>query len=288
MTIEIAQSGTLTTVQDLGRFGMAHLGIPQSGSMDQRSAQIANHMVGNDKNAAVLEVTWQGIEFISEVSCSIALAGAEFICELDGQRVSTDRTVHLSSGSRFSMVRLVTGVRAYLAFAGGINVSAFAGSGSTLLSAKLGGFHGRALQRGDRLELLSPQKVSSLQKPVWKKIKQKNVHIVRAMPGPEVNLFDHHTIAQAFGQAYELSQVANRQGFRLTAEPLNTSQQISIPSSGLVPGSLQVTPDGQTILAMHDAQTSGGYPRILIVHQDQLSQLAQVRTGELIHFFVEK
>lgn len=286
MSLEIIKAGTFTTVQDTGRLGLAHMGVPVSGTMDDQAAQLANWMVGNQLGEAVLEITWTGIELLSHTSCILAIAGAEFDCVVNDQAVSTDAVIHLKAGDTFKMRRLQVGVRAYLAVAGGLGVEPVAGSCSTLTVAQLGGINGRQLQAGDRLNV-STQKLTQLRrKPLWKKLKARKLHVIRATPGPEFDWLEPSEIRQAFGQAYQLSHHFDRQGFRLQAEPLNAIKTTHLQSSGLVAGSLQVTPDGQTILAMHDAQTIGGYPRILVVNQDELHKLAQVRPHESIYFFV--
>ncbi len=286
MGIEVLQAGTFTTVQDKGRYGWAHLGVPVAGCMDQQSAQLANWMVGNQPTSAVLEMTWTGMEFTCQVDCSMALAGAEFECSLNGRIINTDQVINLRIGDHFKMHRLLQGVRAYLAFAGGFDLTAVGGSYSTLVVAGLGGYAGRSLQAGDVLRLKQPTTVASKTKPQWKKLKRQSIHVIRAMPGPEYDCFTPAVIRQAFGQAYQLSSAANRQGFRLIAAAIETPKGFHMNSSGLVPGSLQVTPDGQTILAMQDAQTTGGYPRILVVDQSQIHQLAQIRTDEDVYFYV--
>lgn len=265
----------------------AHLGVPVSGFMDKVSAQLANKMVGNQPNQGLLEITWTGLELVSSEACSLALAGAEFNCTVNGNPVNTDHVIHLNSGDCFKMSHLEHGVRAYLAVAGGFDVPLVAGSQSALTLAGLGGYQGRALRAGDVLKLKRPEIITGVAKPNWKKIQSPEILVVRAKPGPEVNQFDSATIRQAFGQAYQLTQDCNRQGYRLNAKPLHYPVDYSMQSSGLIPGSLQVTPDGQTILAMADAQTTGGYPRILVVNQDELHKLAQARPEQLIYFFVE-
>jgi biotin-dependent carboxylase-like uncharacterized protein len=287
MTISIMQPGLMTTIQDSGRVMMAHLGIPKSGFMDKKSAQLANKMVGNDPNLGVLEMSWTGIEFKIEVACSIAVAGAEFNCWVNGKSVITDKVIDLQVGDHFKMKRLGCGVRAYLAVAGGFDVPRVADSQSTLTVAGLGGFKGRALQVGDNIPLRNPRIVKGRCKPSWQKLYSPSILVVRSKPGPEIDLFDPQTIQQAFGQAYHLSNDCNRQGFRLKSKPLAYPKSFSMQSSGLVPGSLQVTPSGQTILAMADAQTTGGYPRILVVNQDELHKLAQARPEQQVYFFVE-
>ncbi|TDR19439.1 biotin-dependent carboxyltransferase family protein [Marinicella litoralis] len=287
MKIKIIQPGLLTTVQDSGRFGLAHLGVPCAGFMDEPSAALANHMVNNSTDEGLLELTWTGIEFKSEAACSVALAGAEFDVSVNGARVSTDAVIHLQAGDVFKMEKLRTGVRAYLAFAGGLAIDSMASSVSTLMVAQLGGYKGRKLQSGDVLFLKKPTTLPNNKKPGWKKLKTPSLHVIRATLGPEFNLFSTETCRQALGQAYYLTQDCNRQGFRLQGETISFPENYGMISSGLVPGSLQVTPDGQTILAMKDAQTTGGYPRILVVNQDELHKLAQIRPNQPIYFFVE-
>lgn len=286
MSLEIIKAGTFTTVQDAGRLRMAHLGVPVSGYMDNQSAELANWMVGNSFDEAVLEITWTGVELVSYVDCTLAIAGAEFECLLNGKSVSTDAVIRLKAGDNFKMNRLLVGVRAYLAVAGGLGLDPIAGSFSTLTVAHLGGLNGRQLQVGDCLNVTSNTEPDIRKKPIWKKLKTQNIHIIRATPGPEFDWLEPGEVRQAFGQAYQLSHHFDRQGFRLQSEPINSIKTTHLQSSGLVAGSLQVTPDGQTILAMHDAQTIGGYPRILVVNQDELHKLAQVRPGEDIYFFV--
>lgn len=288
MSIEIIKAGTFTTVQDAGRFGLAHLGVPASGFMDIQSARLANWMVGNPLDEALLEITWTGIELCSHVPCTIALAGAEFECVLNGVSVDTDHAIHLSAGDHFKMQRLLVGVRAYLTVAGGLGLEQEAGSFSTLTVAHLGGINGRVLQAGDRLNVSTAVTQSLKKKPSWKKLKPQKMHVIRAIPGPEYDWLEPSESHKAFGQPYQLSHHCDRQGFRLQSHPITAVKSIHLPSSGLVAGSLQVTPDGQTILAMHDAQTIGGYPRILVVNQGELHKLAQIRPGENIYYFVQE
>ncbi len=286
MSLEIIQAGTFTTVQDGGRFGLAHMGVPVSGYMDDQAAQLANWMVGNPSYEALLEITWTGVELVSHVDCVLAIAGAEFACVVNNKPVNTDQVIHLTAGDNFKMRRLLVGVRAYLAVAGGLGLEPVAGSCSTLTVAHLGGINGRKLQAGDCLNVTNKFDFFARRKPAWKKLKTQKTHVIRATPGPEYDWLEPIQIRQAFGQAYQLSHNFDRQGFRLQAAPITALKTTHLQSSGLVAGSLQVTPDGQTILAMHDAQTIGGYPRILVANQDELHKLAQIRPHEKIYFFV--
>ncbi len=284
--IEILQAGTFSTIQDSGRLGLAHIGVPVSGCLDEPSAKLANRMVDNPASDAVIEVTWTGIAFNTYADCSMAVAGAEFNCYLNGEIVDTDQVIHLKAGDHFKMGRLLIGVRAYIAFAGGFDLAKLNGSLSTLVVAKLGGYKGRLLKPGDHIPLRAPAHVIGHAKPKWKKIKDQSIHVVRVLPGPEISAFKPAVIRQALGQPYQMTQACNRQGFRLQSVPIEPPKDFSFNSTGLVPGSLQVTPDGQSILAMKDAQTTGGYPRIWVVNQDQLHHLAQVRPSQKIYFFM--
>ncbi len=285
MKISITQPGTLTTVQDGGRFGLAHLGVPVSGFMDRKSAHKANRLLGNRLDEGLLEVTWGGVGFITDVACSIAVTGARFECVVNDLPVDADQVIHLQAGDEFKMGHLLVGVRAYVAVAGGFNVPMVGGSVSTLTVAHLGGFDGRPLLMGDQLSLTTGGHVDTRRLPEWQLLKSQTIHVIRAMPGPEINHFAPTTVQQAFGQAYQITKDSSRQGFRLQSDSIEYPKGLHNVSTGLVPGSLQVTPDGQTILAMQDAQTTGGYPRMLVVNQDELHKLAQIRPGEDIYFF---
>jgi len=285
MQLTILKAGLMTTIQDAGRFHQAHLGFPVSGFMDAPAAWLANRMVGNPRDAALLEITWSGITLTVDQPCQVALAGAEFSCLRNARQVNTDRVIQLAAGDTLQMDHLMSGVRGYLAIAGEFDVPGVLGSKSTLTLAGVGGFRGRALRDGDQLLVATRTPTTTRHKPVWKKHRPQSIHVIRAMPGPEFNTFSDATIRQAFSQPYQLTHQASRQGFRLTARALDNPDHGTMVSTGLVPGSLQVTPDGQTILAMQDAQTTGGYPRILVVDQRELHKLAQIRPGEDIYFF---
>jgi len=288
MKATFSQAGSFTTIQDGGRFGMAHLGFPPSGFMDAVSARLANRLVANEPDEALLEITWTGVEFSVDVACAVALTGAQFACTLNGKPIDTYGVVSLQAGDCLRMGQLLSGVRAYLSFAGGLSLPKVGRSVSTLTLAGLGGLHGRPLQAGDELPLKQPQQVTQRAVPAWYRWPQQNIHVVRALPGPEFALFESGVIQQALSQPYQISQDSNRQGFRLQSSPIQGPEGFHMVSSGLLPGTLQVTPDGQTILVMHDGQTTGGYPRLLVVKQDELHKLAQIRPHQDIYFFCER
>ena len=285
MSLKVISPGMLTTFQDLGRVGQAHIGIPVSGVMDVAAARLANQMVANAADEAVLELTFTGITLQSSAACTLALCGAEFECFLNDEAVDQEQTIQLVSGDIFRMGRLKLGARAYLAVAGGYQLDKIMNSYSTLISAQLGGFHGRALKKCDRIELRNAHHSSQKRKYDWQKLNANGVFIVHAQPGPEYDWFSQSSQKLAFSQAFKLSPQSDRMGYRLQSESIKMLDTSIMISTGLMPGSLQITPDGQSILSMRDAQTTGGYPRMLVVNQQDLSVLAQAKPGDEIYFF---
>ncbi len=285
MSLTILNPGLFSTFQDMGRPGYAHLGIPLSGVMDVTAAKLANQMVVNDPHQAVLELTYTGISLKSSEACTIAVCGAEFECFVNEQAVSQDKSIDLLPDDRFRMGRLKTGARAYLSVAGGYQLEKTLGSYSTLSLAGLGGYQGRALRKGDCINLSQAQLSPSKGKYDWQKVKDKSTHIVHARPGPEYDWFSPQSQQLAFSQSFKITEQSDRMGYRLHSEPTTPANKTTMLSTGLMPGSLQITPDGQSILAMRDAQTTGGYPRILVVNQQDLSVLAQAKPGDKVYFF---
>lgn len=253
--------------------------------MDRPAAKLANQMVGNKPHEAVLEVCLIGLSFQVSGACSIAICGAEFDCFVNNELVSQDQTINLAAGDVLRMGRLRAGARAYLAVAGGYRLDKVLGSYSTLTLAQLGGYQGRALQKNDQLRLRQAHIVPIKHKYTWQKLNHSQRHIVHALPGPEYDWFSPSSQQAAFSQGFKVSQQSDRMGYRLQAGAITAINKSTMLSTGLMPGSLQITPDGQSILAMRDAQTTGGYPRILVVNQHDISVLAQARPGDQVYFF---
>ncbi|WP_154223778.1 biotin-dependent carboxyltransferase family protein [Marinicella rhabdoformis] len=287
----IIKPGLSSTFQDAGRFNLAHIGIPVSGALDLPAAHYANKLLANDLNDAVIEITMTGISFETACDCSIAITGAVFCCQINDRHVDHQQTLNLKAGDVFSMHKRHSGVRAYLAVAGGFDLPMTLGSTSTLVSAKLGGYQGRSLQANDVIVLNNPYHSPSRSVADWKRPKVHSkvtsaqaIHVIRAQPGPEYDLFDSYSQQSLWQQAFEVTQDCDRMGMRLHNEyQLKAIKTIS--SSGIVPGSLQVTPDGDSIMTLNDGQVTGGYPRILVVLPDQISLLAQAQPGDALYFF---
>ena len=287
MTIQVAEPGLLTTVQDRGRWGSQALGVPVAGPMDGVSHRIANLLVGNPPDCATLEVTLVGptIEFLTDAT--FAVAGAEFELRLDARAVPTNTQRHAGRGSRLQFGRRGAGARAYLAIAGGIDVPPVLGSRSTNLASGLGGFAGRPLRGGDRL------RVGRLTDPGAHRVPSvvpftlpRGGGTVRVMPGPDRDLFGSSAM-EVFGQArFTLGPESNRMGYRLRGPSIDLVKMEPLLSCATPAGTVQVPPSGQPILLMADRQTTGGYARIATVISADLPVAGQLAPGDWIAFEV--
>lgn len=287
MTIKIDKAGFMTTVQDGGRTGYGHLGIPASGFMDRSAAQVASKMVGNTENMPLLEVDVAGIGLTIDADCTVAVAGAQSQVKVNQQKRDTSKTIDLFKGDKLVVAALTRGMWTYLAFAGGLVADEILGSCSTLPLAQLGGHEGRRLQNSDKLRLMGPAIIKSQPKPKYKQRPHNTIHSLAVTRGPEFDLFTPNAQKEVTRQFFTMTEHISRQGMKITGPELVMKNQSDINSSGLVPGSLQVTPGGEYIITHRDSQTTGGYPRIIVLCHHALNQLAQVRPGEKIYFYLE-
>jgi len=287
--------GALTTVQDLGRDGWRHLGVGRAGALDPASTALANRMVGNPPDAAVLEITLGGPTLALPQPARIALCGAAIDARFEDSQgrshaIPGGRPVDLPAGLlRLGAIR--SGLRAWLAVAGGFDVPHVLGSRSTDLRGGFGGLHGRALRSGDALPLALPLWLQPAldpiepQAPAWwvaLDTAPANASPIRYVPGE----YDPAGIDAARTLAtrdWRVDPRSDRQGLRCSGAPIVATlpEQVSAP---VAPGTLQLPPDGQPIVLLADAQTVGGYPRLGHVISIDLSRLAQLRAGEALRF----
>lgn len=287
--IEVIRCGALTTIQDLGRHGLRHLGVSQCGVLDPVAMQQANLLLGNAPDAAVLEISVGPLALRFEQDCAVAMSGSTFAASHGTRDAKTETSLlpgHVAiirGGETLTLIKpLVPGARCYLAFAGGIAVPALMGSRSTDLNAGFGGFQGRALQAGDRLPT-GPS--SRLQVETVKGIRPlAPSHILRALPGPDHESFTPDSQILFWSQPWRISHQSNRMGLRLNGTALQLEEPLELPSAGVLPGDVQVPPDGIPIVLANDAQTIGGYPRIASVIRADLWQLAHVPPGTSVYF----
>lgn len=311
MALFVEKPGILTTIQDLGRPGWRRLGIPSGGAMDAFSASLANLLVGNEPGAALLEFHFPGPVFQVEKNCFVALAGAGRT-KMDDRFFENGRPFFLRKGEQisFSPDPAAAGARGYFAVAGGFEIQAWLGSRATLLSAKTGGFEGRELQTGDRLEIgaapnflkesggwlasffenagdgppvfFEKQPAFGLSKNHF--LPPEKEPTLACLPGPEFVLLFEKFIQLIESQWFSVQPASNRMGLRLLGEPVFLSQKMELISSAVAPGTVQLLPDGQLIALGPDCQTTGGYPRIFQVISAHLPGLGQLRAGDRCRF----
>ncbi|MBB1087455.1 biotin-dependent carboxyltransferase family protein [Lysobacter sp. SG-8] len=284
-TLEVIVPGPLTTVQDRGRTGFRHVGVARAGALDPDAAALANRLVGNADDAAVLEMTLAGVTLAFDVPLRVALCGA--LADMahiarDGTCTSLGhgRPLRLPPG-RLRVGRLRLGVRAWLAIAGTVSLPQVMGSRSTDLRGGFGGLGGRALARGDRVSMRVPAlDVDTPSGPSWwVEFDDPIDHGVDLHYVPSA----HPAAAGLAAGAWTVDPRSNRQGLRLQGPALE-SPRMDIVSGPVAPGTLQLPPDGHPIVLLADAQTTGGYPRLGHVCAADLPRLAQVAPGQRIRW----
>lgn len=298
MSVKVLHPGLMTTIQDLGRFGSQKFGVLVSGAMDATSLKIANLLVGNNEGEGALEVTLFGLTLQFESDQLIAITGGDLQPTIDGEKVPLWRPILIRKGSILQFKSAIKGCRAYLAFAGGIDIPEIMGSKSTYLRAAIGGFQGRALQKGDVFTCGTPNTISQ---SFVHQLEKMNAHFtwsvnyseflslnkkqtIRVVQGSEYKRFDSASLQKFFSNPYTLTTQADRMGYRLEGEQLCLSEQFELLSEGVTYGTIQVPSNGQPIILMVDRQTAGGYPKIGQVISADLPRLAQLQPNSTIQF----
>jgi biotin-dependent carboxylase-like uncharacterized protein len=279
--IEITKPGLLTTVQDLGRPGFAHLGVPRSGALDAPALQLANRLAGNSGCAAGLETTMRGCAFRTHVSTVVAVTGAPTEVRVDGSLAPFCAPLVLAPGSTVEIKPPRTGVRSYVAFAGGIVVPEVLGSRAT---DTLSGIGPTPLRAGDQLPLGDTWADPTILDTVRDRRTRWDEITLAISLGPRDDWFTDEAIGTLLGNAYALSTKSNRVGARLTGPSLTRAVAGELPSEGIVLGAVQVPADGQPLVFLADHPTTGGYPVVGIVDAADLPLLAQARPGAAVRF----
>jgi antagonist of KipI len=299
MSLTVLKPGLLTTVQDQGRPGLQRYGVPVGGAVDAFAARVGNVLVGNDDTAAVLEMALLGPEVRTESDGLVALCGSGFELVIGGEPVGSDRPVGVAAGDVLAFHAVRAGARAWLAVAGGIEVPVVLGSRSTYVRGRLGGFEGRPLIAGDRIEtgalpewaaVLGRQLRRAGRRQVAWSVRPGTLGRaagapgVRLVRGPEWELFTPQSQHTIFHTAYVVTKDADRMGLRLEGSPLALHIPREEISSGVNVGIVQVPPSGQPIVLLVGRQSVGGYPRIAAVATVDLGRLAQFKPGDRTTF----
>jgi biotin-dependent carboxylase-like uncharacterized protein len=282
--IRVLEPGALTTVQDLGRPGQLRYGIPPSGPVDRAAFVLANRLVGNPDGAAGLECTVVGPRFECQAPCAMAVTGAAMPVAINGQEAEAWRTLPLRPGDVVRLGPARAGVRAYVAFSGGIDVPPVLGSRATYVRGRLGGLEGRALRRADVLRLFPappprPRRVRPEAVPSYADEPE-----IRVVLGPQDDAFTEEGLQAFLTGPYEMLPQSDRMGARLRGPRITHRRGHDIISDGIALGSIQVPGDGQPIVLLVDRQSTGGYTKVATVCSFDIGRLGQVKPGQRLRF----
>ncbi|MER5545930.1 biotin-dependent carboxyltransferase family protein [Streptomyces sp. CG4] len=281
--LTVVRSGALTTVQDRGRRGHAHLGVPRSGAVDAPAMTLANRLLGNAPDAAVLETTLTGCALRPDRGVTVVVGGAPCPVTVDGRPAAWGVPVRLPAGAVLNAGGVSAGVRSYVAVAGGIAVEPVLGSRSTDLLSGLGP---APLRDGDVLPLGAPARQPVLPDAApWPAPPTELTLPLRL--GPRADWFTPAALRTLTSATYRVSQHSNRIGLRTEGPPLERVSAGELPSEGMVLGAVQVPPDGRPVVFLHDHPTTGGYPVIGVVAEPALAAAAQAAAGTPIRFTAE-
>ena len=279
----VTDPGPFATLQDLGRLGYQRYGVSGSGAMDEMSLRLANMLAGNPAGEGAVEFTFSGgVWEVDCETCRIAIVG-DFPIRIDDTPAPAFASHRLNRGARVAIGRAASGLRGYLAVAGGFDITPVLGSLSTHTRAAFGGFEGGALKPGARLPLRNgaaegPElALDAADRPRWE-------DRVRVVFGPQDDHFTPEGRRTLLESAYMITAQSDRMGYRLEGASIEHSGDFNIISDGIVAGSIQVPGSRQPTILLADRQPTGGYPKIATVISADLPVLAQKRPGDVVRF----
>ncbi|MGW1539571.1 5-oxoprolinase subunit C family protein [Streptomyces sp. NPDC002309] len=278
--LAVVRAGALTTVQDLGRPGHSHLGVPRSGALDPPAAALANRLAGNPPGAALLETTLNGCALRPRSPVTVAVTGAPCPVTVDGRPVAWGAPVRVPAGALLDVGAATRGVRSYVAVSGGVAVEPVLGSRSTDLLSGLGPpplTNGVVLPLG---QVAGPHaRVDGVPQPA-----PPAELVLRVTLGPRDDWFTEEAVRTFTSRPYRVSAAGNRIGLRTEGPALERARPGELPSEGMVLGAVQVPPDGRPVVFLADHPTTGGYPVIAVVRTADLAAAAQAAPGTPVRF----
>ncbi|MYX97787.1 5-oxoprolinase/urea amidolyase family protein [Streptomyces sp. SID486] len=276
----VVRAGALTTVQDRGRPGYAHLGVPRSGALDPSAAALVNRLVGNPPDAAVLETTLDGCALRPRRATTVAVGGAPCPVTVGGRPAAWGAPVVVPAGALLEVGAATAGVRGYVAVAGGVAAEPVLGSRSTDLLSGLGP---APLADGVVLPLGAPTgppaRVDGTPQP-----RPPTELVLRVTLGPRDDWFTARAVRDLTTRAFRVSAASNRIGLRTEGPALERARSGELPSEGMVLGAVQVPPDGRPVVFLADHPTTGGYPVVAVVRAADLPAAAQAAPGTPVRF----
>ena len=279
--LRVVFAGPYVTLQDVGRPRLMRFGVPASGPMDRKALVIANAVLGNDPGAAGIEVSLGGLTLdCVEGAVTLAVVGGGFILQKGAQRMGSWAVLTLVAGERLVIRPGPWGSWTYLAFAGALQAPVWLGSHAT---HALSGFGGGKLTAGQVLTVEDARVLPNqglIPCPIWARPRP----VLHAIPGPQDRFFAPETLADFASQRFHLTDAYDRMGVRLRGPALSLVGALSIPSEPILRGSVQVAGDGVATVLLADHQTTGGYPKIATVLDDDLDGFVQLRPKEAVSF----
>ncbi|SET21052.1 antagonist of KipI [Salinibacillus kushneri] len=302
--IKITKPGLFSSVQDIGRYGYQKYGVSVSGAMDSISHRLANLLVGNDEYQSTIECTMAGPEMEFHQDCLLSICGGDFNPTINKQSVGMWRPVWVKKGSVLRFGQSIEGCRAYLAVSGGFDVPKVLGSRSTFMRAKMGGFQGRALKKGDQLKTGRASAVAEqiqrlagkkdgpivsfhetnwfVRPPYSSRFKRKLP--IRVVKSKQTEWFAKDTQNQLVERLFTITAQSDRMGYRLDGPEIKWKEKKEMISEAVSIGTIQVPAEGNPIVLLADRQTTGGYPKIAQVTTVDIPYLAQMKPGETLQF----
>lgn len=286
MKLRLTSGGILATIQDAGRWEGLRLGVPRSGAMDSCALAVANILLDNPQNGAVIELTAGATSFEVLEAGLLAVTGADLGATLNDADLPLWTALFVRVGDQigFRSRRSDWGARVYIALQGGLDVPLLIGSRSTNLSSAFGGLHGRMLRVGDVLSSMQLNTDACMHAgrrwPAALRPAYSSQPVLRFLAGPHSDYFHAAALAQLMAQPLRIGANSNRMGYRLEGTRIAYARSTSLPSLGVLPGVIQIPPDGMPVLLMADAQTTGGYPILGVVIAADLPLAAQLLPGD--------
>ena len=279
--ITIVKPGMQMSIQDQGRVGARHLGIGQSGCIDPYAQIIVNRLVGNADNNPVIEITLGLAEIKFDNDYYIALHGTDMKASVNGNAIEPGWSFYIKKGDVLKLNAARHGFRSYLAIGGQWQLpDPILDSYSTDITAGFGGLTGQTLKSGDSFEVIPKYNTKvGLGAMLPPKSTQIRIHA-----GPHAAVLPKDTIVNFINHSWHVSPNSNRMGTRLLSDECSLEHDLSLPSMAVAPGSIQLPPNGEPIVLLNDAQTTGGYPLLGTVIDADLRHFAQLKPGDFLHF----
>ncbi|MFE9249732.1 biotin-dependent carboxyltransferase family protein [Streptomyces sp. NPDC007088] len=279
--LEILATGPLATLQDLGRPGLAHIGVGRSGAADRGSLTLANRLLANPRDAACVETTLGGLAVRARRDLLVALTGAPCPVTVQGRAAALNCPIPLPAGAELRLGLPASGLRTYLAVRGGLTPPPVLGSRSTDV---LSGVGPAPLTPGTRLPVGAAPAAFPCVDLAPVAVPAGGELTLRVRRGPRADWFTDAALTALLSDAWQVTADSDRVGMRLSGPSLARARTGELPSEGMVPGALQVPPSGQPTLFLADHPVTGGYPVIAVVTREDVNRAAQARPGQPLRF----